>query len=506
MTDLLQGLTNKATYRIVKGKEVVNATIDAIVENGKGVRHNLPDITTLESYRKDTKPIVFKNTRNIPVTNILESVKIEKNVEVGLVVTINNLRVMKKESYDDTQKAIGNDLEKWELDNRPALEAARKFLNSDSIKREGSFDLTQIARAFRDKNRFDQRLRNLKDHLQIMTDFTLEDGGIIRTIETPQTLNVEYDKILVDTNMLLSNNEPRFLAGNNQIASSKDDKSVPLLGRIPGVSYLFSNKADSEKYDSIIVFLTVTIKDDETDTFTAAAYSQLGQRFAIPMSMGGYAPNSVDSHPLKTGIRSKLKWMYEGVDGGVYGRAKRKLEAAIHKNALEDELGTLDSKFLRNWLSYRFLKKVYGPIKAAGMRQEEDWFNFSRLQYELDNLPGHEEGEIHPVVSTMKSIQKELLYATGVELSLTEILSIIRHENRMGRGLENDKADERLTIYLAYLIARDAEETDAFESKKAVEKFGKSYLPKFHKEDGAAYAAKKFEAQGSKKKKKFFFF
>jgi hypothetical protein len=72
------------------------------------------------------------------------------------------------------------------------------------------------------------------------------------------------------------------------------------------------------------------------------------------------------------------------------------------------------------------------------------------------------------------------------------LLAITRHNRRLGRGADGVKgadptqADERVTLLMAYLIAREAGERDTF-SESEMKEFG-TLLPKLKRADGAKRA------------------
>jgi len=509
---------------------LVNLTIDALETEGMAIRHNLPDLLTLEHYKKNMEPISFVKKVVTPIQNITRDSISTKEVEVGLGVLIKDIKVIESDDYLRTYREFHRKFEDW---LNSAFKGCRRTGYEGKTVREfiemadNLFfvsDYTKIPLECLDKvlfqyERMKEYQRSIYNLLKINVTASLQDGGIVRTIQTPQSLNVEYEKIAYDFNLILNNRQPKFLGGTNQKENKRDKSRIPFISKIPFIGKFARSRDKQEKFDSVVAFLTVSVVDDRTEAYAAAKFSRLNQRFAIPKGLGGFAPDSAASPPLETGIRSNLYWMYTDWTAKGYPEQKAVLYEA--KSKLPN-----GSPFGRKLISMQFYQRIFAPIVERGMTHQEDWSNFNLVRERIDHVdetfdyltdsevpgtgsctaptrrfisdpdPTQEECVIkgnvdtsHPFILTMYKIHCDTKRLTGEDFSLSEILAIARSEGVIGKGSNPKVADERILTYMAYLIAKHTGETDIFANQSELLDFEGNFLSRFEEKDNYQAAA-----------------
>ncbi len=352
----------------------LEAEIQALEADGRAFRQKDVQKRDYEHYRDDVKPYEFVKKQVTPVRVSGEGVAALENTEVGLGLVLNKVSVIETPVFRERMDDLNARIEAWlkEPQNAAVLEKIERFY------RQGKFSqirLEDVDRILTQDEEFNYEWRKILSSLDISVEGRLEDGGAIRTFETADGPITQFEKIATTFNMLVKNKQPAFVSGTNTVEGRDRNSGYPGLRKIPLIGWLFGQQSKTTSHDSAVAFFTMTVVDDRTDRYATARYSQLGQRFAIPHELGGFAPNSSNDHPLVTGIRSELFFMNDSVGRGVLYNAMSKLPYRPQSN-----------EWAINLFGHMFWEEIFKPIGDQGIRAEADWLNFPLIQERLNRL------------------------------------------------------------------------------------------------------------------------
>ncbi len=422
----------------VNPKSVLNLALNALAQDGNGRRSIFSDITTTDSMIAGWEPQKFSQTQNIPTiySSNQQGTQIQNN-KVGLDLTLQSISILNSKQYLEEKERLEADFKTFLDLYKPQIDKINNALNNGIYN---TLNLRQLDSLLNQIDSFNQRARKINRLVQFRVKLSLKDGGVVREIVTNNSIATATNESQYELDQTLENGVPRFLAGTSGFQIKGNSSKIPLLGDIPIIKYLFTSKSDSRVEDGVMGFITVSVLDESNEAKAVTSYIQKDTQYIVPLNLGGLAYNSANTDPLATAIPSTLKWLYDTNSESVI-TARNKIQSLIGEKLLAS----------------MFARSFYQGLEEIGVRGIQ-WHQYEVMREKVNRMrtfDGWPEAK-HPIVSMLKKIQSDYQKITdnNVSLSLIEILAIARDQGRIGRAESADITDERLFMYLVWLVAK----------------------------------------------------
>lgn len=429
----------------------LDVAFDAMRKNDKHRRYLFADITTTDSTVEGWKQQAFSVETDTPtVANSSQLATTIVSNKVGLNVVIKSVEVLADTQFQERHARMELEFDKFTEAHADIDQKMDEALAQENFS---GLNLKRIDEYLAKRKQFQDRLEALNASLKIRVSAVVKDGGKTGVVVASGTLSAaETNTTVYELTETLTNGVPRFIGGNSGSESKNASRKVPLLGDIPLISRFFRSDSKLERKDSAAGFITVSILTQKIQHTTASAFTTDDLQEVVPTWLGGQAPDGGDTPRLSTGIPSRLRWMYDRTAKESYLTATLKMESA----------------FGERLIAGIFAKRLYDALDRANLHGLSEWFDFESMRRRLDFLPGYDRNP-HPVLTLLQKLQAEVKGFSGKDLSITEILAIVRDQGMIGRGRGDNTSDDRIFMYMVWLAANYAGETGVFNHEEASE-------------------------------------
>jgi hypothetical protein len=409
-------IAGEANLALNLGKASIDVLIDSIEKSGRGKRHLIPEVLTLEFDEQSSRPTVIETSlfpQNIGVEG------------VGFRLQLDQLRVLESSSVRLIRQYVNRWVGESELESRSQLIQFTEALRSGALIEE--LDASQWGDIYFSWVINHSRLNDYLRELQVQVRASVSDGSITRYVPATndQPAAVDIQKTLMDFNVIVDHSVPVLLGGSTAASERVENQKVPLLGDLPLIGGLFRNQKLMKENRSNLIFLTVNLEPPKDyqgvsfDLFTTKAI----QRFV--------------ENSLYTDAVTHVPWVWNGPAFGY----------EVQKKFKQNPLAAVTLTRLAWHLSF----EQAGGLKRVG--SDWTWQNAESLINQLTKPRGSQFSLLGDAVLRAQMMAKEVF---DLDLNPYEILTLMRLEGWFGGDPQwPGQVDDRMFWVLAVRLSKE---------------------------------------------------